>query len=121
MGTVQKSLDSSSLAEVVDRILDKGIVIDAWVRLSLVGVELLGIEARLVIASVDTFLKYAEAIGLLAQPEEAAQREASRMQPPREGGLPGRVFSGSFGGLAKGEAQSQSSRPLRRRRISSSS
>ncbi|MDB9549037.1 gas vesicle protein, partial [Dolichospermum circinale CS-1031] len=45
---------SSSLAEVIDRILDKGIVIDAWVRVSLVGIELLAIEARIVIASVET-------------------------------------------------------------------
>ena len=63
---VQKATDSSSLAEVVDRILDKGIVIDAWVKVSLVGIELLSIEARVVIASVETYLKYAEAIGLTA-------------------------------------------------------
>lgn len=66
MARVQKSNDSSSLAEVVDRILDKGIVIDAWARVSLVGIELLAIEARVVVASVETFLKYAEAIGLTA-------------------------------------------------------
>lgn len=64
MATVQKSADSSSLAEVVDRILDKGIVIDAWARVSLVGIELLSIEARVVVASVETYLKYAEAVGL---------------------------------------------------------
>ncbi|MHB1418083.1 MAG: gas vesicle structural protein GvpA [Bacillota bacterium] len=61
---VHKSTDASSLAEVIDRILDKGIVIDAWVRLSLVGIELLALEARVVIAGVETYLKYAEAIGL---------------------------------------------------------
>jgi hypothetical protein len=61
---VQKSTDSSSLAEVVDRILDKGIVIDAWVKVSLVGIELITIEARIVVASVETYLKYAEAVGL---------------------------------------------------------
>ena len=61
---VEKSMGSSSLAEVIDRVLDKGIVIDAWVRVSLVGIELLSIEARVVIASVDTYLRYAEAIGL---------------------------------------------------------
>jgi hypothetical protein len=61
---VQKVNSSSSLAEVIDRILDKGIVIDAWVRVSLVGIELLSIEARVVIASVETYLKYAEAVGL---------------------------------------------------------
>ena len=57
---VEKTNSSSSLAEVIDRILDKGIVIDAWVRVSLVGIELLAIEARVVIASVETYLKYAE-------------------------------------------------------------
>ncbi|NTW00096.1 MAG: gas vesicle structural protein GvpA [Oscillochloris sp.] len=63
---IEKMNASSSLAEVVDRILDKGIVIDAWVRVSLVGIELLAIEARVVIAGVDTYLKYAEAVGLTA-------------------------------------------------------
>ena len=63
---VEKSIASSSLAEVVDRILDKGIVIDAYVRVSLVGIELLAIEARIVVAGVDTYLKYAEAVGLTA-------------------------------------------------------
>ena len=63
---VRKAIASSSLVEVVDRILDKGIVIDAWARVSLVGIELLAIEARVVVASVDTYLKYAEAIGLTA-------------------------------------------------------
>lgn len=66
---VEQSVASSSLAEVVDRILDKGIVIDAWVRVNLVGIELLSIEARIVIASVDTWLKYAQAVGLLAEQE----------------------------------------------------
>ena len=64
---VEKTIGSTSLAEVVDRILDKGIVVDAWVRISLVGIELLAIEARVVVASVDTWLKYAEAVGLLQQ------------------------------------------------------
>jgi len=63
---VEKAVASSSLVEVVDRILDKGVVIDAWVRVSLVGIELLAIEARVVIASVETWLKYAEAVGLTA-------------------------------------------------------
>lgn len=63
---VEKSMSSSSLVEVVDRILDKGVVIDAWARVSLVGIELLAIEARVVIASVETWLKYAEAVGLTA-------------------------------------------------------
>jgi hypothetical protein len=66
MAEVKKSTDSSGLAEVVDRILDKGVVIDAFVRLSLVGIELISIEARVVVASVETYLKYAEGIGLTA-------------------------------------------------------
>ena len=66
MAEVTKSTHSSSLAEVVDRILERGIVIDAWAKVSLVGIELLSVEARVVIASVDTYLKYAEAIGLTA-------------------------------------------------------
>jgi len=66
MAKITKSTDSSSLAEVVDRILDKGIVVDVWVKVSLVGIELIAIEARVVIASVETYLKYAEAIGLTA-------------------------------------------------------
>ena len=63
---VQKAMASSSLVEVIDRILDKGVVVDAWVRVSLVGIELLAVEARVVVASVETWLKYAEAVGLTA-------------------------------------------------------
>ena len=63
---VEKSMSSSSLVEVIDRILDKGVVVDAWVRVSLVGIELLAIEVRAVVASVETWLKYAEAVGLTA-------------------------------------------------------
>ena len=69
---VEKTIASTSLAEVVDRILDKGIVIDAWVRVSLVGIELLAIEAWVVVAGVDTYLKYAEAVGLTAAAEAPA-------------------------------------------------
>lgn len=62
---MKKSATGSSLVEVLDRILEKGIVIDAWATVSLVGIELLSIEARVVIASVETWLTYAEAVGLL--------------------------------------------------------
>jgi hypothetical protein len=64
--------ETVSLLEVLDRILDKGIVIDAFVRVSLVGIEILTIEARVVVASVETYLKYAERIheiGLVAAPK----------------------------------------------------
>jgi gas vesicle structural protein len=53
---------SSGLYEILDLILEKGLVIDAWVRISVIGIEILTIEARIVIASVDTYLRYAEAV-----------------------------------------------------------
>src|SRR4051812_16573659 len=55
----------SGLADVLEIILDKGIVIDAYVRVSLIGIELITIDARIVIASVDTYLRFAEAVGRL--------------------------------------------------------
>lgn len=64
--------DSSSLAEVLDRVLDKGIVVDAFARVSLVGIEILTVEARVVVASVDTFLHYAEEIAKIEQAELTA-------------------------------------------------
>ena len=66
--TINKSLASSSLAEVIDRILDKGVVVDAFVRVALVGIELIAIEIRAVVASVETYLKYAEAVGQTTDP-----------------------------------------------------
>lgn len=65
---IQKSNETSSLADVIEIILDKGVVIDIWARISLVGIELLKIEARIVIASVAKWLEYAEAVGLLKNP-----------------------------------------------------
>ena len=56
----------TSLIDVLDRVLDKGIVIDAWVRVSLVGIDLITVEARVVVASIDTYLRYAEAMGITA-------------------------------------------------------
>src|SRR5215212_4027315 len=88
-GSVQRTSGSgSSLAEVLNVVLDKGIVIDAWVRVNVVGIEILTIEARVVIASVDTYLRYAEAIGLttLAAAPQTAEPLAL---PPGIPGLPG--------------------------------
>jgi gas vesicle structural protein len=61
---VERAPGGTSLIDVLDRVLDKGIVIDAWVRISLVGIDLITVEARVVVASIDTYLKYAEAVGL---------------------------------------------------------
>ena len=60
---VERAAGGTSLIDVLDRVLDKGIVIDAWVRVSLVGIDLITVEARVVVASIDTYLKYSEAVG----------------------------------------------------------
>src|SRR3954471_2092470 len=62
---VGRSPRPSSLADVLELILDKGLVIDAYVRVSLVGIELVTIDARIVVASVDTYLRFAEATNRL--------------------------------------------------------
>ena len=60
---VERTQGGTSLIDVLDRVLDKGIVIDAWVRVSLVGIDLLTVEARVVVASIDTYIRYSEAVG----------------------------------------------------------
>jgi hypothetical protein len=72
---VERTPSGSSLIDVLDRVLDKGIVIDAWVRVSLVGIDLVTVEARIVVASIDTYLKYSEAVGIM--PPIARPREIS--------------------------------------------
>jgi gas vesicle structural protein len=70
---VERAPGGSSLIDVLDRVLDKGIVIDAYVRVSLVGIDLVTVEARVVVASIETYLKYSEAVGLtipFARPRE---------------------------------------------------
>ena len=64
-GYLQRAPSPSGLADVLDVILDKGLVIDAYVRVSVIGIELLTIDARIVIASVDTYLRFAEAVNRL--------------------------------------------------------
>lgn len=63
---VERASGGTSLIDVLDRVLDKGIVVDAWVRVSLVGIDLITVEARVVVASIDTYLRYAEAMGITA-------------------------------------------------------
>lgn len=81
---VERVSGGSSLIDVLDRVLDKGIVIDAWVRISLVGIDLITVEARVVVASIDTYLKYADAVGLtgiVARPQAAAIAPAEEEEP----------------------------------------
>jgi gas vesicle structural protein len=74
---LQRAPSPSGLADVVDLILDKGLVIDAYVRVAVIGIELITIDARIVIASVDTYLRFAEAVNRLdlAQTELAGLPE----------------------------------------------
>ncbi len=74
---VERTSGGTSLIDVLDRVLDKGIVIDAWVRVSLVGIDLITVEARVVVASIDTYLKYSEAVGTVAPVAKPAQIDAA--------------------------------------------
>ena len=76
---VERTAGGTSLIDVLDRVLDKGIVIDAWVRVSLVGIDLITVEARVVVASIDTYLKYSESMAQVApvsRPTAVATQEA---------------------------------------------
>ena len=85
--TVTRAPRPSGLADVLDVVLDKGIVIDAYVRVSLVGIELLTIDARIVIASVDTYLRFAEAVNRLdIQPQDQVAGLPGLMREISEGG-----------------------------------
>src|SRR6478672_2306880 len=88
---LQRAPSPSGLADVLDLILDKGLVIDAYVRVSVIGIELLTIDARIVIASIDTYLRFAEAVNRL----DLTQTEAAGLAELRDGG-------GSDGEKAKG-------------------
>jgi hypothetical protein len=82
---VERLSGGSSLIDVLDRVLDKGIVIDAWVRISLVGIDLITVEARVVVASIDTYLKYADAVGLtglVARPQLTEETEVVEETEP---------------------------------------
>lgn len=76
VATVARQPATGSLAEVIDIILDKGLVIDAYVRVSLVGIELLTVDVRVVVASVDTYLHFAEAAKRLDLRGQAEEHDA---------------------------------------------
>ena len=79
---LQRAPSPSGLADVLDVILDKGLVIDAYVRVSVIGIEVLTIDARIVVASVDTYLRFAEAVNRL----DLAQTETAGIEELRDGG-----------------------------------
>jgi gas vesicle structural protein len=92
---LQRAPSPSGLADVVDLILDKGLVIDAYVRIAVIGIELITIDARIVIASVDTYLRFAEAVNRLDLTQTEAAGLAELRGDDGDGGDNG-------GGKAKG-------------------
>ena len=79
---LQRAPSPIGLADVLDVILDKGLVLDAYVRVSVIGIEVITIDARIVIASVDTYSRFAEAVNRL----DLTQTEAAGLKELREGG-----------------------------------
>ena len=71
---LQRAPSPSGLADVLDLILDKGLVVDAYVRVAVIGIELITIDARIVIASVDTYLRFAEAVNRLDIAEDGSSQ-----------------------------------------------
>src|SRR5687768_16780946 len=118
----------SGLADVIDIILDKGLVIDAYVRVSLIGIEILTIDARIVIASVDTYLRFAEATNRLNLYEEGGKDLPEMIEGLSEGGAKGKtsgMLSGAkealTGGSDDDDDESSSSRRRPAKKSSSSS
>jgi hypothetical protein len=95
---LQRAPSPSGLADVVDLILDKGLVIDAYIRIAVIGIELITIDARIVIASVDTYLRFAEQVNRL----DLTQTEAAGLAELRDGGGGGGGNGDGDGGKAKG-------------------
>ena len=114
----------SGLADVIDTILDKGIVIDIYVRVSLVGIELLTIDARIVIASVDTYLRFAEATNRLDLYQHGGKDLGEMVQDLTRGGASGKARGAVEGvkrALSPGHDEEDDSGSSRSTRKSSSS
>jgi gas vesicle structural protein len=116
----------SGLADVIDIILDKGLVIDAYVRVSLIGIEILTIDARIVIASVDTYLRFAEAVGRLNLAETGnSEGLPELLQGMTEKGAKGKTAGALEGAKEKiglgGDDDDDDSKMRSRRRSSSRS
>jgi gas vesicle structural protein len=116
----------SGLAEVIDVILDKGLVLDAYVRVSLIGIEILTIDARIVIASVDTYLRFAEAVNRLDLTEaDQSQGLPELMESITEGGAKSKTKGALEGAKEKlgmgGDDEEEEKEERRPRRRSSRS
>ena len=118
----------SSLADVVEIILDKGLVLDIYVRVSLVGIELLTLDARIVVASVDTYLRFAEACNRLDLKDDGTSGLPELMGDITESGAKGKT-SGALEGVkdkaseifGSDDDEDEDEKPPPRRRPSSSS
>lgn len=110
----------SGLADVVELILDKGLVIDVYIRVSLVGIELLTIDARIVVASVDTYLRFAEATNRLDLYQQGGKDLTELMGGMAEEGAKGKT-SGAIEGVKKAVTGSDDDEPKRPAKKSSSS
>ena len=123
----------SGLADVLDLILDKGLVIDLYVRVSLIGIEILTIDARIVVASVDTYLRFAEAVGRMQIEDDEKQGLPELMESVTSGGAKSKT-SGALEGIKEAfssdgddddgdddspRRKKEPARPRRRRRESS--
>jgi hypothetical protein len=119
-GYLQRPGGGGTLADVIDIILDKGLVIDAYVRVSLIGIEILTIDARIVIASVDTYLRFAEAVNRLdLQATDDSQGLPELMESVTSGGAKSKT-QGALEGVKEkifdgdDEEDKEKSRPRRR-------
>src|SRR5512144_765726 len=123
---LQRSPSPSGLADVIDTILDKGLVIDLYVRVSLVGIELLTIDARIVIASVDTYLRFAEAVNRLDLTETQTSGIPELMEDISSAGAKGKTSGAIEGakeklsGILPGGDEDEEEKEERPRRSSSS-
>jgi hypothetical protein len=124
-GYLQRGPHPSSLYDVLDLILDKGLVIDLYVRVSLVGIELLTIDARIVVASVDTYLRFAEAVNRLDIAETGAKDLPEFIEDLGEGGGRGKTKGALEGAkesikdVFSGDDEEKEKAPARRRSRSS--
>jgi len=124
-GYLQRSPHPSSLYDVLNLILDKGLVIDLYVRVSLVGIELLTIDARIVIASVDTYLRFAEAVNRLDLAETGGRDLPELIEDLQQGGGRGKTKGAIEGAkdaikdVVSGGDDDKEKTPRRRRRSSS--
>ena len=98
-GSITRAPRPSSLADVLDLILDKGLVIDAYVRVAALGIELLTIDARVVIASVDTYLHYAEAVNRLDLTQTETKGIQGLAHDLTESGAKGKTQGAIEGGM----------------------